>query len=291
MRGVALDGKRIYRGFRDGYMIAYDAQNGEQIWSAEMHESDGKPATIAASPLVWNGMVFIGTSGAERACGCVIAGLDAATGKVVWTFALVPTGDAPGAESWPKGVHVGGGSVWTSLTIDPDSGALYVPTGNPGPDFSGAYRPGANLYTGSIVVLDAKKGSLRTWYQLVPHDVHDWDQAAAPALIVTKAGERRAMAAGKDGFLHSIDITAGKVAWKTPVTTIREHGCTRDSGGHTLLPRHRGRRAMERSSVFTGHEPGLREQRGLVLHTEAGLEASRIRGRQAIPGLGQCVRR
>ena len=216
VRGVAYAEGRVYRGFRDGIVIAYNARNGEQIWSTQLKETNGAPATIAASPLVWNGMLFIGTSGAEKACGCVIAGLDAATGRIVWTFAVVPAGDA----SWPKGVRVGGGSVWTSLSIDPDSGALYVPTGNPGPDFSSAYRPGANLYTGSIVVLDAKKGSLRTWYQLVPHDIHDWDQAAAPALITTKAGQRRAMAAGKDGFLHAIDIAAGKVAWKTPVTTI-----------------------------------------------------------------------
>ena len=220
VRGVALAGNRVFRGFRDGSVIAYDSTNGEQIWSTKLTESDGKPATIAASPLVWNGMLFIGTSGAERACGCVIAGLDAATGRVLWTFPLVPTGDAPGAETWPKGVHVGGGSVWTSLAIDPDSGALYVPTGNPGPDFSGAYRPGANLYTGSIVVLDAKSGSLRTWYQLVPHDIHDWDQAAAPALITTKEGHKRAMAAGKDGYLHAIDLTSREVAWKTAVTTI-----------------------------------------------------------------------
>lgn len=220
VRGAAIAGNRLYRGFRDGSMIAYDIKDGEQLWSAKLTEPDGRPATIAASPVVWNGMVFIGTSGAERACGCIIAGLDAATGKVLWTFQLVPTGDAPGAETWPKGVHVGGGSLWTSITVDPDSGALYVPTGNPGPDFSGAYRPGANLYTGSIVVLDAKSGSLRTWYQLVPHDVHDWDVAASPALITTKAGRRRAMAAGKDGFLHAIDIADNKVAWKTPVTTI-----------------------------------------------------------------------
>ncbi len=241
VRGVALAGDRIYRGFRDGYVIAYDIRNGEQIWSTQMKESDGKPATIAAAPLVWNGMLFIGTSGAERACGCVIAGLDAKTGRVAWTFALVPTGTAPGADSWPKDVHAGGGPVWTSLTIDPDSGSLSIPTGNPGPDFSGAYRPGANLYTGSIVVLDAMKGLLKTWYQLVPHDVHDWDQAAAPALITTKAGARRAMAAGKDGFLHAIDIVAGKVAWKTPVTTIENidlplteqgvHFCPGTAGG------------------------------------------------------------
>jgi alcohol dehydrogenase (cytochrome c) len=232
VRGVAYADGRVYRGFRDGMVIAYDARNGEQVWSTQLKETNGMPATIAASPLVWNGMLFIGTSGAERACGCVIAGLDAATGRVVWTFDVVPGGDA----SWPKGVRVGGGSVWTSLSIDPDSGALYVPTGNPGPDFSGAYRPGANLYTGSIVVLDAKKGSLRTWYQLVPHDIHDWDQAAAPALVTTKAGQRRAMAAGKDGFLHAIDIAAGKVAWKTPVTTIENADAPLTPAGTHFCP-------------------------------------------------------
>jgi alcohol dehydrogenase (cytochrome c) len=241
VRGVALAGNRVFRGFRDGTVIAYNSANGEEMWANKLTDSDGKPSTIAASPLVWNGMLFIGTSGAERACGCVIAGLDAATGRVVWTFPLVPTGDAPGAETWPKGVHVGGGSVWTSLAIDPDSGALFVPTGNPGPDFSGAYRPGANLYTGSIVVLDAKSGSLRTWYQLVPHDIHDWDQAAAPALITTKAGHKRAMAAGKDGYLHAIDLTSREVAWKTAVTTIENadapltvegtHFCPGTAGG------------------------------------------------------------
>jgi len=221
VRGVAIDGNRLFRGFRDGTMIAYDIKNGEQLWSTRLSEQpDARPATIAAAPIAWNGMVFIGTSGAERACGCVMTGLDATTGKVIWTFQLVPTGDAPGAETWPKDVHVGGGSTWTSYTLDTEAGVLYVPTCNPGPDFSGEYRPGANLYTGSIVALDAKTGKLRTWYQLVPHDVHDWDQAATPALIVTKAGRKRAMAAGKDGFLHAIDIAAGNVAWKTPVTTI-----------------------------------------------------------------------
>ncbi len=242
VRGVAIEGNRLFRGFRDGTVTAYDIKNGEQLWSTRLTEQpDPRPATIAAAPIVWNGMLFIGTSGAERACGCIMAGLDAATGKVVWTFALVPTGDAPGAETWPKDVHVGGGSTWTSYTLDTEAGLVYVPTGNPGPDFSGEYRPGANLYTGSIVALDAKTGKLHSWYQLVPHDVHDWDQAAAPALITTKAGSKRAMAAGKDGFLHAIDITAGKVAWKTPVTTIENieapiapegtHFCPGTAGG------------------------------------------------------------
>ena len=241
VRGVAVAGNRIFRGFRDGTMVAYEINSGDEIWATRLRETDGAPATIAASPIAWNGMVFIGTSGAERACGCIVAALDGESGRVIWTFAVVPTGTAPGAETWPKDVRVGGGSVWTSLTLDAEAGALYVPTGNPGPDFSGAYRPGANLYTGSIVVLDAKTGSLRTWYQLVPHDVHDWDQAAAPALITTKQGRKRAMAAGKDGFLHAIDIAGGTIAWKTPVTTIENieapltaegtHFCPGTAGG------------------------------------------------------------
>ena len=220
VRGVAVAGNRVFRGFRDGTMVAYDIATGEQVWATPIQESDGRPATIAASPVVWNGMVFIGTSGAERACGCVVAGLDAASGRVIWSFPLVPTGNAPGADTWPKGVHAGGGSVWTSITVDPAAGALYVPAGNPGPDFAGEYRPGANLYTNSIVVLDAKTGALRTFYQLVPHDVHDWDQSAAPALITTRQGRKRAMAAGKAGLLHGIDIASGKIVWNTPVTTI-----------------------------------------------------------------------
>jgi glucose dehydrogenase len=212
VRGLAFAGNRVFRGFYNGSVVAYDAASGEQVWASQLVASNGKPAVIAASPIVWNGMVFIGTSLAEYGCACMVAGLDAATGRVVWTFPLVPTGNAPGAETWPKGVRVGGGSTWTSYTIDPDSGALYVPTGNPGPDFSGAYRPGANLYTGSVVVLDAKTGKLRTWYQLVPHDVHDFDVAATPALITTRQGARRAMTGGKDGYLCT-PSTLARARW------------------------------------------------------------------------------
>ena len=181
-------------------------------------------------------MVFIGTSGAERACGCIVAGLDAASGRVMWTFALAPTGNAPGADTWPKGVRIGGGSVWTSLSIDTNSGSLYVSAGNPGPDFFGDYRPGANLFTGSVVVLDAGSGALRTWYQLVPHDIHDWDQAATPTLVNTRSGRHRAMAAGKDGYLHAIDIDTKAIAWKTPVTSIVNAGVPLSPDGTYFCP-------------------------------------------------------
>src|SRR6185295_3393446 len=133
VRGVAVAGDRVIRGFRDGTVIAYKKSSGAELWQVKLTEADGAPATISAAPIVWNGLVFIGTAGAERACACVMAALDAATGRTVWTFSLVPTGTAAGADSWPKGTRVGGGSTWTSFTLDEASGALYIPTGNPGP--------------------------------------------------------------------------------------------------------------------------------------------------------------
>jgi alcohol dehydrogenase (cytochrome c) len=220
VRGVAVEANRLFRGFRDGYVIAYDTSNGEQLWSTKLSAPDGRAATIAAAPLAWKGMLFIGTSGAEQNCACFVTGIDAATGHVVWKFNVTPSKGQPGADSWPAGITPGGGSTWTSFTIDPETSSLYVSTGNPGYDFAATYRTGANLYTNSVVVLDTKSGALRTYYQIVPHDYHDWDLTAAPVLVTTKSGQRRVMAAGKDGFLTAIDPKAQKVLWKTPVTTI-----------------------------------------------------------------------
>ena len=138
-----------------------------------------------------------------------MAALDAASGRILWSFPLVPTGDAPGADAGRKGIHVGGGSVWTSLTVDTTTGALYVPAGTRG-QISPATTGPARTVLNSIVVLDGKTGKLRTWYQLVPHDVHDWDQSAAPALITTKAGRKRVMAAGRPGCSTASTSPAGR---------------------------------------------------------------------------------
>ena len=220
VRGVAIEGRRLFRGFRDGVVIAYDQRNGEQLWSTKLTAPDGRTATIAAAPIAWNGMVFIGTSGAEQNCACFVTGIDAATGRVVWKFNVTPAAGQPGADSWSKGITPGGGSTWTSFTIDPETASLYFSTGNPGYDFAATYRTGANLYTNSVVVLDTKSGALRAYYQIVPHDYHDWDLTASPVLLTTKSGQRRVMAAGKDGFLTAIDPNAQRVLWKAPVTTI-----------------------------------------------------------------------
>lgn len=244
-RGVAYWNGHVFRGSYDGNVIAYDAATGQQTWITKLTARDSGEF-ISAAPIAWNGMIFIGTAGGDSGSICHVAALDAATGRVIWNFPLVATGSAPGSKTWPQGTRLAGGSTWTTVTLDPDSGALYVPSGNPVPDFAGAYRPGANLYTGSIVVLDAKTGALRSWVQLAPHDVHDWDVAAAPALITTRLGAHRVMAAGKDGTLDAIAVdinnaaAAGKILWKTPVSKMENVDAPLTAEGTHFCPGTRG---------------------------------------------------
>jgi alcohol dehydrogenase (cytochrome c) len=229
-RGAAyLDG-RLFRGSGDGDALAYDASTGKKLWSTHLGDPV-KGESMPAAPLAWNGLVFIGTAGSERygVTGRVYA-LDAETGRVAWETYTVPT-DAPqpGNEkmqaqakaTWgnANGIPITGGGTWSTFTLDPERGLLYVPVGNPGPDFITNVRPGANLYTNSILVLEAKTGIYRNHYSLVPADFHDWDLAAAPVLVTTKSGKRVVAGAPKDGLLHVYDGTTDKKLYATPVTT------------------------------------------------------------------------
>jgi alcohol dehydrogenase (cytochrome c) len=148
----------------------------------------------------------------------------------MWETYTVPT-DAPqpGNEkmqaqarpTWGNapGVPITGGGTWTTFTLDAEQGLLYVPVGNPGPDFTLGVRPGANLYTNSILVLEAKSGIYRRHYSLVPADFHDWDLAAAPVLVTTKGGKRVVAGAPKDGLLHAYDVATDKKLYATAITT------------------------------------------------------------------------
>src|SRR5262252_8793324 len=229
-RGAAyLDG-RLFRGTEEGDVVAYDAARGEKLWSTHLADRQ-KGESVPAAPIAWSGLVFIGTAGSDRygVAGRVYA-LEAQTGKVVWETYTVPT-DAPQPRNekmqaqarltWGNlnGVPITGGGTWTTLTLDPERGLLYVPVGNPGPDFANQVRPGANLYTNSILVLDARSGIYRQHYSLVPADFHDWDLAAAPVLVTTKSGKRVVAGAPKDGLLHVYDRTTDKKLYATPITT------------------------------------------------------------------------
>ncbi len=229
-RGAAyLDG-RLFRGTGEGDALAYDAATGRKLWSTHLADP-AKGESMPGAPIAWNGLLFIGTAGSDRygVLGRVYA-LDARTGKVAWETYTVPT-DAPqpgnqkmqaqARATWgnANGVPITGGGTWTTFTLDPERGLLYVPVGNPGPDFATDVRPGANLYTNSILVLEAATGIYRNHYSLVPADSHDWDLAAAPVLVTTKSGKRIVAGAPKDGLLHVYDVTTDKKLYATPITT------------------------------------------------------------------------
>lgn len=220
-RGAAyLDGV-LYRGTGDARLRAIDAESGKTIWTRKV----GDPTVgefFSSAPLAWNGMVFAGPAGSDWGIRGHIMGFDAKTGKEKWRFWTVPMGKEPGAETWhlPASAKRGGGGMWTTYTLDPETGELFVPVANPSPDFAPQYRPGDNLYTNSVVVLDAQTGKLKWYYQFTPGDGFDYDLGAAPVLFTDRKGNRRVAAGSKDGHLYVLDRDTHELVFKTPVTTI-----------------------------------------------------------------------
>lgn len=236
-RGVAFDSGKLYRGTQDGHVVALDATNGNTIWNVAAADPT-KNFFFSASPIVWHGLVFIGVAGADWGTRGEIMALDAGDGHKVWTFELVPTGNAVGASTWGNrnAATTGGGSSWTSYSLDPQTQELFVPVGNPAPDFDGSYRPGANLFTDSLVVVNALTGKLLWWYQVVPHDVHDYDLASPPALVTTKSGLHLAVVNGKDGHLIAIDRTSHTARYKVATTTIKNADTSPSVAGSYTCP-------------------------------------------------------
>jgi alcohol dehydrogenase (cytochrome c) len=245
-RGVAyLDG-HLFRGLQDGRVVAYDAANGRRLWESRIADHK-KGESVPAAPIAWSGLVFIGNAGGDSygVKGRMYA-LDAKSGKVVWEFYLVPpetSAETAGAtashgSSWGNepGVPITGGATWSSYSLDPERGLLYVPGGNPGPDFVTAVRPGENLYANSVVVIDARTGAYKDHYLITPKDFHDWDVSSAPALITTRNKQRRLLEAPKDGHLYGYDLASGKLAFRTPVTTIENADAPLTEKGTRFCP-------------------------------------------------------
>jgi len=232
-RGAAyLDGM-LFRGTQDGRVLAYDFKTGKRLWETTIGDVK-KGEDVPAAPIAWEGLVFVGNAGGDFKGGKGhMYALDAKTGKIVWQFFLVPKteGDTvrgpEGASpldnsTWKNvpGAPISGGGTWTSTTLDPASGLLYVPVGNPAPDYDNGVRQGDNLFTDSVVVLDAKTGAYKNHFQLVPRDWHDWDVSNPPALIATAGGKKLMAVSPKDGFLYGFNLADNKLLYRTPVTRI-----------------------------------------------------------------------
>jgi alcohol dehydrogenase (cytochrome c) len=223
-RGAALKDGKLVRGTGDGWLLAFDAKNGKPLWSRQIADSN-RGYFLSMPPLIVDDLVMIGPAGAEWAAKGWIGGFKLANGEPVWKFNTVPDPGEPGADTWgnnPKVLETGGGNVWTPMSYDFEKRLLYVPVGNPAPDFYDKDRPGANLYTNSIVALEIDKGKLAWYKQLIPHDVRDYDVThVSPVFAANAGGKQRTVIAltGKDGLLRLLDRDTHQVLYSVPFTT------------------------------------------------------------------------
>jgi len=183
-RGVAMYRDRLYFGTPDAHLICLGARDGRVVWNVEI--ADVKFGYyISVAPLVVKNRLIIGTSGDQADIPHFIEAINPETGGVIWRWNTLPGPGTPESKTWPdqEALTHGGGPAWMTGTYDPDLNLIYWGTGNPHPVLAGVVRPGSNLYTCSIVALNADTGRLAWYFQPSPHDTHDWDAVETPVLF------------------------------------------------------------------------------------------------------------
>jgi len=222
-RGVAIKDGIVVRGTADGYLIALTMDKGQLLWSRQIASAESSQY-LSMPPLIFEDMVIYGPAGADWGAKNWVGAFKLTTGEPVWKFNLIPDDNEPGADSWkdPKARAHGGGSLWTPLSLDAQRGVLYLPVGNPAPDFYGEAREGANLYTNSAVALDVRSGKLLWHKQFISNDVHDADLSQVSPIFSTTVGgkSRNVMSvAGKDGLLYLLDRDTHETLYQLEITT------------------------------------------------------------------------
>ncbi|MGE5522393.1 MAG: PQQ-dependent dehydrogenase, methanol/ethanol family [Rhodospirillaceae bacterium] len=220
-RGVAVAHGKVFFSTPNGHLIALDATTGKPVWQRIFVDvRAGESATMA--PLVVKDKVIVGSSGAEYGVRGHIDAFDLDSGRPMWRRYAVPKPGEPGSETWGKADawQRGGGSAWITGSYDPELNLLYWGTANPSPDFDGSVRPGANLYTNSVLALDPDTGQIRWHYQWTPHDLWDYD-GINENILFDLSGRRLLAHFDKNGYLFILDRQTGKLVRATkfgPVT-------------------------------------------------------------------------
>jgi quinohemoprotein ethanol dehydrogenase len=176
-RGVGMGDGKIYVGQLDAKVVALDQKTGKVVWSIQ-GEDPKKGYSIVSAPLYYDGMVITGYGGSDMGIRGRVKAYSAKNGKLLWTFYTIPAPGEFGADSWQADndyYTFGGAGVWQTPAVDPELGLLYFSTGNAGPDYGGWLRGGDNLFTASIVAIEAKTGKYRWHFQQVHHDIWDYD--------------------------------------------------------------------------------------------------------------------
>jgi alcohol dehydrogenase (cytochrome c) len=213
-RGVAIWKATVYFLTPDNWLVALNANTGQELWRKNYADSR-KQYFSTAAPLVVKNHVIVGVGGDAMDMPGFLDSFDPVTGELQWTWWSTPRKGDPALKTWPNEAtsEHGGGMTWMPGTYDPELNLLYWPTGNTNPVFAGQGRPGANLWTESIVALDPDSGQLKWYYQVSPHDTHDFDNTTAPILfdrVVDGKPQQLLAQAARNGFFVTLDRVSGK---------------------------------------------------------------------------------
>ena len=238
-RGVAVQGDRIIMSTLDARLLALDAKTGSVVWETEVQEAAAGYSKTAA-PLIVGDKVFTGVAGGEYGIRGVVDAYDLDTGTRAWRFYTTPGPDDPDNRTWSgDSWRTGGSATWMTGSYDPDLNLVYWGTGNPGPDYDGTVREGDNLYSDSVVALDADTGEMKSHFQFTPHDMHDWDSTQIPILADTSfGGEQRKLMLfpNRNAFFYVLDRETGEFLLGTPYAKQTWADGLDENGRPILLP-------------------------------------------------------
>jgi len=218
-RGVAVLGTRLFWATLDAALVALDTRTGKVLWETQVADTM-EGYSITSAPLALRDKVITGIAGGEYGIRGFIDAYDPATGKRLWRFNTVPGPDEFGSDTWPSDTwQHGSAATWLTGSYDPETDTLYWAVGNPGPDVNGDVRQGDNLFSCSVVALDASTGRRKWHYQFTPNDTHDWDSTEDLVLVDRMwHGEMRKLLlhADRNGVFYVLDRTNGKFLAATP---------------------------------------------------------------------------
>jgi alcohol dehydrogenase (cytochrome c) len=238
-RGPAILDDSLFVATLDCYLIALDIKSGQERWSTKV--CDYKPGySMTMAPLAIRSKIVVGVSGGEAGVRGFVDAYDSKTGRQAWRFWTIPGPGEPGHETWSgDSWKTGSGPTWVTGSYDPQLNLIYWGIGNPGPDWNGDARAGDNLYTCSLVALNADTGALRWHFQFTPHDTHDWDSTHVPMLFEADVrGKRRKLVsiANRNAFYYVLDRESGEfIAGKQYANQTWAKGLD-DSGRPIVIP-------------------------------------------------------
>ena len=212
-RGVAILGDTVYVATIDAHLVALDAKTGDQRWTVEIGKNE-EAVAITQAPLAINGKIIVGMGGGEAGLRGYIDAYDAKDGHRLWRLYTIPEAGEPGVETWEgDSWKYGGATTWNTGAYDPELNTIYWGTGNPAPDWNGDMRKGDNLYSCSLLAIDADTGKMKWYFQFSPHETHDWDASEPPILFdATINGKKRKIVAqaNRNAFYYVLDRETGE---------------------------------------------------------------------------------